>query len=147
MQLAKRKQQYQWQQFPSSGLPACISTEVKELPIDEQFERVKEIDFTKNTVAAVATLSIKGYLTCFESLNDYERLATAMQKPDLPLYEIGRWSTDREFGRQMLNGINPVVIRRCTAIPEHFPVTNELVQGFLSPRLTLDEEMQVTGTC
>ena len=145
MQLAKRKLQFQWQEFPTSGLPSCINTEVNELPADEKFERVKAIDFTVNVVTDLAALGIKGILTRIESLHGYEQLATTLGKPEIPVYEVGRWSTDREFGRQMLNGINPVVIRRCTTIPEHFPVTNELVKAFLSPGHTLDEEMKVTS--
>ena len=126
-------------------MPSGISTEVKELPADEQFERVRVVDFTKNSMTALATLKLKGFLMSIKSLSDYERLATAVEEADLLLFEAGRWSTDREFGRQMLNGMNPIVIRRCTAIPKHFPVTNELVKGSMCRGLTLNEEMQVTG--
>ena len=47
----------------------------------------------------------------------------------------------------MLNGVNPVVIEKCTALPPNFPVTNELVQPFLTRGLTLEQEMEVRSVC
>ncbi|XP_077057678.1 polyunsaturated fatty acid 5-lipoxygenase-like [Siphateles boraxobius] len=51
------------------------------------------------------------------------------------------WSKDYMFGYQFLNGCNPVMIRKCMAIPVKFPVTHEMVEGFLKKGVTLQEEL------
>jgi hypothetical protein len=48
---------------------------------------------------------------------------------------------DSLFGYQFLNGVNPMVIRRCSVLPENFPVTDQMV--FLDGGKSLAEEMQV----
>lgn len=47
------------------------------------------------------------------------------------------------FGYQFLNGCNPVLIRRCTKLPEKLPVTTEMVECSLERQLTLEEEVKV----
>uniref|UniRef100_A0A8C0GX19 Arachidonate lipoxygenase 3 n=1 Tax=Chelonoidis abingdonii TaxID=106734 RepID=A0A8C0GX19_CHEAB len=38
-----------------------------------------------------------------------------------PEYVTKHWQEDAFFGYQYLNGFNPVLIRKCTALPENFP--------------------------
>lgn len=47
------------------------------------------------------------------------------------------------FGYQFLNGCNPVLIKRCTQLPEKLPVTTEMVECSLERQLTLEQEVQV----
>ena len=54
---------------------------------------------------------------------------------------IDRWKEDAEFGRQTLNGLNPVAIKRIKKIPENFPVTDETIQGHLKQDVNLEEEL------
>ena len=58
--------------------------------------------------------------------------------------KITHWSHDVEFGRQMLNGINPHVIRKCKygEIPSNFPIGNNDVIGLLPRGTTFEDEMK-----
>lgn len=53
------------------------------------------------------------------------------------------WKEDFMFGYQFLNGCNPVVIRKCTKLPDKFPVTHEMVALSLERELTLEQEIEV----
>uniref|UniRef100_A0A8C4ZNC8 Arachidonate 15-lipoxygenase B-like n=1 Tax=Gadus morhua TaxID=8049 RepID=A0A8C4ZNC8_GADMO len=55
-------------------------------------------------------------------------------------YVQQNWMKDSLFGYQFLNGVNPMVIRRCSVLPENFPVTDQMV--FLDGGKSLAEEMQ-----
>ncbi|KAL7888998.1 hypothetical protein AOLI_G00039720 [Acnodon oligacanthus] len=50
--------------------------------------------------------------------------------------------TDEFFAYQFLNGLNPMIIKRCSKLPEKFPVTNEMVKSFLPATSTLESEMK-----
>jgi arachidonate 5-lipoxygenase len=52
-----------------------------------------------------------------------------------------RWKEDREFARQRLNGVNPVLIERCTQLPDVLPVDAALLAGLLPEGATLAGEM------
>uniref|UniRef100_A0A3B4CNU0 Lipoxygenase domain-containing protein n=1 Tax=Pygocentrus nattereri TaxID=42514 RepID=A0A3B4CNU0_PYGNA len=56
-------------------------------------------------------------------------------------YVQKNWRKDEFFGYQFLNGLNPMIIKRCSKLPEKFPVTNEMVRGFLPDTSTLESEM------
>ena len=138
----QRRLKYKWQVFPAIGLPSAIDVTSKQLPGDEQFGVVKGTDFTKY---AIITLQFAAAFTTIDSLSQFEHLATAMEKPEFPTYELSRWMRDEEFGRQMLNGVNPMVIERCTILPPNFPVTSSMVKGFMDRGLSLEDEMKVSS--
>lgn len=56
-------------------------------------------------------------------------------------YVQKHWKEDAFFGYQFLNGVNPMLIQRCTALPSNFPVTDDMV--FLRGQGTLSDEMKV----
>jgi hypothetical protein len=49
---------------------------------------------------------------------------------------------DRNFGTLFVIGANPVLITRCTVIPENFSVTEEAIAPFLNEK-TIDKAIQV----
>lgn len=60
-----------------------------------------------------------------------------------PEYVAEHWAEDTFFGYQYLNGVNPGLLRRCTQIPDKFPVTDDMVAPFLGEGTCLQAELQV----
>lgn len=60
-------------------------------------------------------------------------------------YVFAHWQEDAFFASQFLNGLNPVLIRRCRRLPENFPVTDEMVAPVLGPGTSLQAELEVGG--
>ena len=145
MQLQKRREEYKWQRQSDWGLPSSIDAGVFKLPDDEQFERVKNVDFTTTALTSGAKIIVQAAFNDIEDIEDYKKVATVLGDPEVRVYEADRWTTDVEFGRQVLNGVNPVVIKKCTKLPSNFPVTNDMVKGFLNRGLTLNQEMRVSA--
>lgn len=56
-------------------------------------------------------------------------------------YVYNHWKEDAFFGYQFLNGTNPILIRRCTALPDNFPVTDKMI--FPDGQHNLTDEMMV----
>ncbi|KAL3999918.1 cytohesin [Sarotherodon galilaeus] len=54
-------------------------------------------------------------------------------------YISKHWKEDAFFGYQFLNGVNPILIRRCTALPDNFGVTDKMV--FPDGQHNLKDEM------
>ena len=144
-QLERQKQRYQWKVFSNEKLPSGMDSTVKDLPADEQFEKVKNISFSfVEPAKAIVALGLTALTVDINGLNDYaifgQALANDEQKEAIRSL---RWVSDVEFGRQILNGVNPVVICKCSCLPGNFPVTNDMVKGLLSRGKSLNEEMQV----
>ena len=142
-QLEQRRAMYQWKVYPEKDLPSYIDTSVEHLPPDERFHLVKNLDFTEDAIKAGATLGLHYVFDSCESIHDYEKWAKLLGHPEVSVYVAARWEMDVEFGRQMLNGVNPVVIEKCSSLPSNFHVTNEMVKGFLNRGRTLEQEMEV----
>ena len=142
--LELKKGLYHWHLFPETGLPSGIDTTVKKLPLDEEFGRVKDVDFTVDVLKGFISAKGIGMTITIKRLADYIDFNKCLGETELIHSErAGRWTSDVEFGRQILNGVNPVVIWRCTEIPAKFPVTNEMVQPFFTRGMTLEQEMEV----
>ena len=126
-------------------MPSGIDdTDKKRLPRDEEFDLVKNIDFTWDALKDAGKIIVKRHVMSLKHLYIYEEFAKVLGKPDPAVFDASRWISDAEFGRQMLNGVNPVVIRKCTSLPANFPVSEEMVKGLLNRRISLSEEMKVT---
>ena len=148
-QLRQRKELYKWQKFPDTGIPSGIDDTSGHLPPEEHFEAVKEFDFKSDKMKYLFYMGksiIEGRLNKEKALElrEYEQLADVLGSTR-PLYEAGRWATDVEFGRQMLNGVNPIMITKCTELPPNFPATEEMIKPLLSRGLSLEEEMKVSN--
>ena len=92
--------------------------------------------------------NLQGYYDAAKSIQINERIFNAEDKyekytgPIVP-YELARWTSDVEFGRQILNGVNCVMVKRCFMLPSNFPVTQDMVKHFLVRSGDLEKEMEV----
>ena len=146
IQLTKMKTMYKWKPFPIVGLPSGIDDSVSHLPMDEQFSTVKDIDFTEDALKGLGGATIVSLVDDIKSMEDYFKLNSLVGEDQLQYLEssrAGRWTSDVEFGRQILNGVNPVIIRKCTQLPPKFPVTEDMVRPFFTRGLSLDQEIEV----
>ena len=54
------------------------------------------------------------------------------------------WRDDRFFGSQFMNGCNPDSLMKCTQLPPHFPVTQQLIGNLLDKGDTLEKALAVS---
>ncbi|XP_076147319.1 arachidonate 12-lipoxygenase, 12R-type-like isoform X2 [Alosa pseudoharengus] len=91
----------------------------------------------------LALLKLTGLADCrdsWESICQLEALLCGTRNETLK-YVTGHWDKDEFFGYQFLNGLNPMVIQRCSKLPENFPVTEEMVKNRLG-KSTLTAEIK-----
>uniref|UniRef100_A0A8C5A3D6 Arachidonate 15-lipoxygenase B-like n=1 Tax=Gadus morhua TaxID=8049 RepID=A0A8C5A3D6_GADMO len=87
-------------------------------------------------------LKLDGLADCKEQWTSIDDIGKVFRHKQTALSEYVQqnWMKDSLFGYQFLNGVNPMVIRRCSVLPENFPVTDQMV--FLDGGKSLAEEMQ-----
>lgn len=145
IQLAQQQERYQWEAFPNEKLPSAMKSSTQNLPPDEQFEQVKNINFSiEDPAEALIKLGLTSLAVDLNGLNDYMKFSNALaSKEEKDDIRSLRWVSDVEFGRQILNGVNPIIIRKCTTLPTNFPVTDSMVNGLLNRQQSLQDEMKV----
>ncbi|KAJ0050781.1 hypothetical protein NL108_005878, partial [Boleophthalmus pectinirostris] len=133
-ELSTRKKLYCWDLY-KDGLPHCIKVDrVHTLPCEVRFSFTKEMEFDSSV--------IKGMVTAAGVRQFYGTILCVIKIIIIPLsgYIRRHWKDDACFGAQFLNGVNPMLIRRCTCLPKNFPVTEDMVYAHGGVYLT--EEMK-----
>ncbi|XP_016133554.1 arachidonate 5-lipoxygenase-like [Sinocyclocheilus grahami] len=144
-ELEQRQKTYRWKEW-HPGFPMSIDAKAhSELPRDIQFDSEKGVDFVLNYSKAIENLCVNQFMHMFQSswgdFADFERIFVRI-KNTISEYVMEHWKEDFMFGYQFLNGCNPVVIRKCTEIPDKFPVTQKILEDSLERGLTLEEELK-----
>ena len=134
---------YRWKKNETPQLPSCLSGPP---PLEEWFHIPKSFQFFSQAILDQFKESFRGVTIDLSSLHGYEEYAKLLKVPskNVHIYNFSRWMFDEEFGRQILNGVNPVVIRKCEQLPTKFPVTDEMVQSSLCRGISLEEEIKVS---
>ncbi|KAG9346432.1 hypothetical protein JZ751_006743 [Albula glossodonta] len=76
----------------------------------------------------LAELKLKGLADCKEpwpALEHIDRVFCS-KTTESSEYVQEHWKEDKFFGYELLNGVNPMMVRRCTELPSNFPVTDEM---------------------
>lgn len=142
-ELSDRKSNYCWVE-DKEGIPHCIDIKDKELPPEVTFSYTKSWGFHVTALTSKGRTWIKEKLSCAKQWTRMADISSEFGRRSRPT-EISEhvsrnWMKDDFFGYQCLNGINPMMIRRCTALPANFPVTENLVS--LHGQHSLAEEME-----
>ncbi|CAJ0937414.1 unnamed protein product, partial [Ranitomeya imitator] len=89
-------------------------------------------------------IKLKGLTKCTDSWKNLEDMKTVFYFNRTKISdEVSRiWNEDSFFGYQYLNGINPMLIKKCTKLPENFPVTSSMVASSLGSAHDLHKELQ-----
>ena len=98
-------------------------------------------DLFKKSLRRMATISSKLSVdTALASLNDLPGLFVDVPG-GIPRRVYDKFNSDEEFGRQMLNGCNPCLLKRCDELPSNFGVTADMVAPLLPPGSDLASEI------
>ncbi|KAG1930258.1 polyunsaturated fatty acid 5-lipoxygenase [Pimephales promelas] len=143
-ELESRQQLFRWTEW-QPGFPMSIdANSSNELPIDVQFEAGKALG-NESLFKVIKSLGLKKLQSSFQSswkdIADFQKVFIKIKNP-VSEYVMQNWEKDFLFGYQFLNGCNPVMISKCTNLPDGFAVTQEMVKGSLDRGLTLQEELK-----
>uniref|UniRef100_K7E843 Arachidonate 5-lipoxygenase n=1 Tax=Ornithorhynchus anatinus TaxID=9258 RepID=K7E843_ORNAN len=144
-ELENRQKLYRWIEW-NPGFPLSIDAKChKDLPRDIQFDSEKGVDFVLNYSKAMENLFVNRFMHMFQSswsdFADFEKIFVKISNT-ISEYVMQHWQEDFMFGYQFLNGCNPVLIKKCTQLPDKFPVTTQMVECSLERSLTLEEEIK-----
>ena len=106
-------------------------------------EHYTEYKDLRRTLAMTGLKStITGLFDPINTIEEYKDVVDEIPEESAEASWMEIWDSDEEFGRQTMNGMNPVNLHRITELPEKFPVTNAHMEGILQRGLTLQEEIE-----
>ena len=118
----------------------------QKLDLNIKFTDNRDRDFNSNRRKVLQNATFGGVRNLYKEFTKFKHYELAAKRlrglESSPWLENELWRTDEEFGRQMLNGINPAMIQKCKTMPDNFPINNSIVRDFLTRGLTLEEEMK-----
>nr|XP_042703133.1 arachidonate 12-lipoxygenase, 12R-type-like [Chrysemys picta bellii] len=143
-ELKHRRKCYGWKEF-APGLPRCLDVDnISELDCNSMYSFTKSTKVLLRGARAKVELQLKGFLNCTNSwakLDDINKVFYFNKTP-ITEYVRAHWREDTFFGYQFLNGVHPVVIRRCTELPYNFPITSAMVASSLGESTSLQDELE-----
>ncbi|XP_035515648.1 arachidonate 12-lipoxygenase, 12R-type-like [Morone saxatilis] len=141
-ELKQREEHYRWDVYVE-GIPHNIKVENPlSLPCEVRFSFTKTTEFAFTAATGLTELQLKGLDDCKENWTDIDDINRVFccKRTDISDYVQKHWKEDAFFGYQFLNGVNPMLIRRCSTLPDNFPVTDGMV--FLCGQCSLEDEMK-----
>ncbi|XP_036789712.1 hydroperoxide isomerase ALOXE3-like [Oncorhynchus mykiss] len=132
-ELQSRCEVYRWSIY-AEGLPEIMKVDrASELPAEVRFSFTKDLEFKFTLAEALVELNLAGLSTNKEQWKSLDELSRVFNchKTDVYDYVEKNWKEDEFFGYQLLNGLNPMMIHRCSKLPKNFPVTEDMVKASL----------------
>ncbi|KAL7877131.1 hypothetical protein SRHO_G00037740 [Serrasalmus rhombeus] len=138
--VAKKCEDFIWGVYDSE-IPHIVQVDsASGLPYEVRFSFTKEKEFQHTLLRALLDLKLNFHPT--NTWNSMEELYLQWNVPWTHEYIKKHWRTDTFFGYQFLNGSNPMMIKRCSKLPNNFPVTNDMVKSALPKESSLEKEME-----
>ncbi|XP_074545951.1 arachidonate 12-lipoxygenase, 12R-type-like [Halichoeres trimaculatus] len=141
-ELKQREEDYRWDVY-AEGIPHSMKAEDPlSLPCEVRFSFTKTSEFFFTAASGLTELQLTGLADTKENWTDIEDINRVFccKRTALSNYVQEHWKEDAFFGYQFLNGVNPMLIQRCSSLPKNFPVTNDMV--CLSGQSSLEEEIK-----
>ncbi|KAF7660428.1 hypothetical protein LDENG_00282100, partial [Lucifuga dentata] len=141
-ELKQREKDYRWHVY-AEGIPHCIDVDDPlSLPCEVRFSFTKTTEFLYTAATGLIELKLKGLDDCEQNWTNIDDINQVFccKRTDISDYVQEHWKDDDFFGYQFLNGVNPMLIRRCSELPANFPVTDDMV--FLHGQGNLADEMK-----
>uniref|UniRef100_A0A8C2XP58 Uncharacterized protein n=1 Tax=Cyclopterus lumpus TaxID=8103 RepID=A0A8C2XP58_CYCLU len=141
-ELKQREEDYRWDVY-LEGIPHCMKAEsLLSLPNEVRFSFTKATEFLYTLATAAAELQLKGLTDSKENWPNIEAIHHVFwfKRTAISEYVHNHWKEDAFFGYQFLNGVNPMLIQRCSTLPDTFPVSDDMVS--LSGQCSLADEMK-----
>ncbi|XP_048042450.1 hydroperoxide isomerase ALOXE3-like isoform X1 [Megalobrama amblycephala] len=132
-QLEEQQKLFRWRVY-AEGTPQVIDCDASyDLPAEVRFSFTKESDFYYTAAKQIAALKLTGLADSRESWKSISQLEGIFceNRGKTIEYVQEHWDKDKFFGYQFLNGLNPMLIQRCSKLPENFPVTDDMVKDSL----------------
>uniref|UniRef100_A0A3P8UV61 Arachidonate 15-lipoxygenase B-like n=1 Tax=Cynoglossus semilaevis TaxID=244447 RepID=A0A3P8UV61_CYNSE len=125
-ELKFRAEEYCWSEY-AAGIPHCIKTEnALSLPPEVQFSFTKKSEFFLTSAFGYLLLVFTAKLI-FHLKKNHSSESITKNKTAVSEYVQKHWEEDEFFAYQFLNGVNPILIRKCTVLPDNFPVPDNVV--------------------
>ncbi|XP_030604396.1 hydroperoxide isomerase ALOXE3-like [Archocentrus centrarchus] len=141
-EIKQQQEVYCWGVY-EEGIPHCIKADsLQSLPDDIRFSLSKTAELAYTAATGLIELELIGISECTENFTCVENIdrLLCVHQSKTSEYVRQHWKEDDFFGYQYLNGTNPILIRRCEALPDKFPVTNKMV--FPDGKHRLADEMK-----
>nr|XP_057913210.1 hydroperoxide isomerase ALOXE3-like [Doryrhamphus excisus] len=142
-ELASKQSLFKWNVM-KEGLPFHADFNTLNVPAEVRMTVARRGQSKMTFLMCALELKMKGMLGSEESWENIDDMKKILwnRKTTLSEYVSQHWNEDDFYGYQFLNGMNPNMIKRCSALPPNFPVTEEMVKPFLEEGSTLDNEIQ-----
>ncbi|XP_067222411.1 hydroperoxide isomerase ALOXE3-like [Chanodichthys erythropterus] len=141
-QLEEQQKLFRWRVY-AEGMPQVIDYDTAlALPAEVRFSFAKETEFKFSAGKQLAALKLTGLANSRRSWENLSQLEVILcEKVKTIEYIQEHWDEDKFFGYQFLNGLNPMMIQRCSKLPENFPVTDDMVKDSLRGS-SLEQDMK-----
>ncbi|XP_075948020.1 polyunsaturated fatty acid lipoxygenase ALOX15B-like [Anarhichas minor] len=142
LELKQRGEDYGWDDY-REGVPHCMNAkDPLSLPSEVQFSFTKTTEFHFTALTGLAELKLKGLTDAKENWPNIDAIKKVFwfKRTKISEYVQKHWEEDAFFGYQFLNGVNPMLIQRCSVLPTNFPVSDDMV--FLGDQCSLEGEME-----
>ncbi|XDV21730.1 hypothetical protein PO909_026756 [Leuciscus waleckii] len=142
-QLEEQQKLFRWRVY-AEGTPQVIDYDTPlALPAEVRFSYTKETEFYSSAGKQLAALKLTGLADSkksWENISQVEAILCGNRVKTID-YIQEHWDEDEFFGYQFLNGLNPMMIQRCSTLPENFPVTDDMVKDSIRGS-SLEQEMK-----